>query len=73
VTGMGTATPRKVLSALFVAACALCVGLALVPLAFVLFFVVSQGVQSLSLDFFTHNPRPVGEPDRKSTRLNSSH
>lgn len=59
---MGTATPRKVLSALFVAACALCVGLALVPLAFVLFFVVSQGVQSLSLDFFTHNPRPVGEP-----------
>jgi phosphate transport system permease protein len=51
-----------VLSALFVFACALCVGLALVPLAFVLFFVVSQGVQSLSVDFFTHNPRPVGEP-----------
>jgi phosphate transport system permease protein len=51
-----------VLSALFVFACALCVGLALVPLAFVLFFVVSQGVQSLNVDFFTHNPRPVGEP-----------
>ena len=28
----------------------------------VVFFVVSQGVQSLSLDFFTHMPRPVGEP-----------
>jgi phosphate transport system permease protein len=62
VTGARTATPRRVLSALFVVACALCVGLALVPLAFVLFFVVSQGVQSLNLDFFTHNPRPVGEP-----------
>jgi len=57
-----TATPRKLLSALFVFACALCVGLALVPLAFVLFFVVSQGVQALNVDFFTHNPRPVGEP-----------
>jgi phosphate transport system permease protein len=56
-----TALQRKVLSALFVAACALCVGLALLPLAFVLFFVVSQGIQSLNLDFFLHNPRPVGE------------
>jgi len=62
VTGARTAALRKALSALFVVACALCVGLALVPLAFVLFFVVSQGVQSLNLDFFTHNPRPVGEP-----------
>jgi phosphate transport system permease protein len=62
VIGARTAMPRKVLSALFVFACALSVALALVPLAFVLFFVVSQGVQSLNLDFFTHNPRPVGEP-----------
>ena len=57
-----TARGRKLLSALFVGACALCVVLALVPLAFVLFFVISRGVQSLNLDFFTHNPRPVGEP-----------
>ena len=35
---------------------------ALVPLAFVLFFVVSQGITSVNLDFFTHMPRPVGEP-----------
>jgi len=62
VTGARTAMPRKVLSACFVGACALCVGLALVPLAFVLFFVVSQGIQSLNVDFFTHGPRPVGEP-----------
>ena len=28
---------------------------ALVPLAFVLFFVVSQGIQALNLDFFTQH------------------
>ena len=61
-SAVGTATGRRVLSALFVGACGLCVVLALIPLAFVLFFVVSQGIQSLTLDFFTHNPRPVGEP-----------
>jgi phosphate transport system permease protein len=49
------------LSAVFVSGCALAVLLALVPLALVLFFVVSQGVQALSVSFFTQMPRPVGE------------
>lgn len=53
---------RKLLSALFVAACGLAVLVALVPLAFILFFVVSQGIQAINLDFFTHTPLPVGEP-----------
>jgi len=35
--------------------------LALLPLGLVLFFVVSQGIQALNLDFFTHMPQPVGE------------
>ncbi len=52
---------RKVVSSLFVAFCAASVLLALVPLAFVLFFVVSQGIQSLNVAFFTHMPAPVGE------------
>jgi phosphate transport system permease protein len=52
---------RKVISSIFVAFCAASVLLALVPLAFVLFFVVSQGIQSLNLAFFTHLPAPVGE------------
>jgi phosphate transport system permease protein len=52
---------RKIVSALFVGACALSVVLALVPLVFVLFFVVSQGIQSLNYEFFVNNPRPVGE------------
>ena len=53
---------RKITSSIFVAFCALSVLLALVPLAFVLFFVVSQGIQSLNVAFFTHMPAPVGEP-----------
>jgi phosphate transport system permease protein len=52
---------RKVVSALFVGFCGLSVLLALLPLAFVLFYVVTQGVQSLNLAFFTHTPAPVGE------------
>jgi phosphate transport system permease protein len=50
------------LSSLFVGFCAASVLVALVPLAFILFFVVSQGIQALNLAFFTHMPMPVGEP-----------
>jgi len=53
---------RKFISSMFVAFCAGSVLLALIPLAFVLFFVVSQGIQSLDVAFFTHMPTPVGEP-----------
>jgi phosphate transport system permease protein len=52
---------RHLVSKLFVGACALAVLIALVPLAFVLFFVISQGVQALSFSFFSHMPVPVGE------------
>jgi phosphate transport system permease protein len=52
---------RRVVSALMTGLAVASVLVALVPLAFVLFFVVSQGVQALSLDFFTQTPRPVGE------------
>ena len=58
----GSTVLRRVVSALFVAGCALSVLLALVPLAFVLFFVISQGIPALNLAFFTHMPAPVGEP-----------
>jgi len=52
---------RKLISSLFVAFCALSVIVALIPLALVLFFVVSQGLQSVNLAFFTNMPKPVGE------------
>jgi|KBSMisStandDraft_5_1062788.scaffolds.fasta_scaffold06048_9 phosphate transport system permease protein len=52
---------RKLLSSLFVGFCALSVLVALVPLAFILFYVINEGISSLNLDFFTKMPKPVGE------------
>ena len=59
LTGLGR---RKLASSLFVAFCAFSVILALIPLALIFFFVISQGILALNLDFFTHMPKPVGEP-----------
>ncbi|HEY2906741.1 MAG TPA: phosphate ABC transporter permease PstA [Vicinamibacterales bacterium] len=52
---------RKLLSSMFVSFCGMSVLLALVPLGFVLFFVVSQGLSSINFGFFTQMPKPVGE------------
>jgi len=52
---------RRALSSLFVAFCAGAVVLALIPLGMILFFVLSQGVRALNVNFFTHMPAPVGE------------
>lgn len=52
---------RRGLSHLIVGLCAAAVLLALIPLAFVLFYVVSRGMAALNLDFFTNVPAPVGE------------
>jgi phosphate transport system permease protein len=53
---------RRGLSHAIIVLCGLAVALALVPLALILFYVVTQGVTSLSGSFFTQMPRPVGEP-----------
>ena len=55
-------TRRRIVSHIAVALCAVSVLIALVPLAFILFFVVTRGVQALNWDFFTQLPKPVGEP-----------
>lgn len=52
---------RRGLSHLIVGLCAAAVLLALIPLALVLFYVVSRGVTALNLEFFTNVPAPVGE------------
>ena len=52
---------RKFLSHAIVVLCALSVLIALVTLALILFYVVTQGVTSLNWSFFTQMPRPVGE------------
>ena len=59
---MSRTSRRKLLSALFVGFCAMSVLIALVPLAFILFSVITEGVQAITLDFFTQMPKPVGEP-----------
>jgi phosphate transport system permease protein len=58
---MNATTWRKLKSSLFVGFCAGSVLVALVPLAFILFFVLKEGIQALNLDFFIRMPKPVGE------------
>jgi phosphate transport system permease protein len=53
---------RRLISSAFVGFCAASVVLALIPLAMILFFVVTQGIRALNLDFFLRMPTPVGEP-----------
>jgi phosphate transport system permease protein len=52
---------RRITSHVMSVLCVLAVLISLVPLGFILFFVISQGVSSLSWDFFTQVPKPVGE------------
>jgi phosphate transport system permease protein len=52
---------RRFVSQGITALCAAAVLLALVPLALILFYVVTQGFTSLNWAFFTHTPAPVGE------------
>jgi len=52
---------RRALSTLMMALCGLSVGVALVPLAFILFFVVTRGITALDWSFFTQTPKPHGE------------
>ncbi len=53
---------RKMTDLVVRAACLVAVGLALIPLLSVLYFVVARGIGGLSLSFFTNLPKPVGEP-----------
>jgi phosphate transport system permease protein len=52
---------RRLLSHAIVALCGMAVLVALLPLALVLFYVVSRGLTSLNWNFFTKMPVPVGE------------
>jgi phosphate transport system permease protein len=58
---MSNPTVRKAISLVMTALCGAAVLFALVPLGFILFFAVSQGLQALNVEFFTHMPVPVGE------------
>lgn len=58
---VGSHRARQIVNYTMTGLCALAVVLALVPLASVLWLVVSKGAHSLSLAFFTKLPLPVGE------------
>jgi phosphate transport system permease protein len=53
---------RKLLSRVMETLCLVAVLLALLPLVFILFYVIKEGAGALNLDFFTRIPKPVGEP-----------
>ena len=53
---------RKLKSNIVVFLCGAAVVTALVPLAMILFYVISHGVTALNWAFFTQMPKPVGEP-----------
>jgi phosphate transport system permease protein len=59
---MNLTARRKFLSGLVVFLCGTAVAVALVPLFFVFAYVLQKGFSSLSWDFFTKMPKPVGEP-----------
>ena len=52
---------RRLVSLLMMTLCGLSVAVALVPLAFILFFVVTRGITALDWNFFTQTPKPHGE------------
>ncbi len=54
-------TRRKLLSRGVEVACAAAVVVALIPLALVLWYVLSRGLPALNWAFFTGTPKPVGE------------
>lgn len=58
---MNRSSRRKAFSGFVVFLCGAAVVLALVPLFFVFVYVIRQGFSSLSWDFFTKLPKPVGE------------
>src|SRR5262249_50141113 len=53
---------RRIRSTVVVWLCGLAVLVALLPLVLILFFVITRGILSLNVAFFTHMPAPVGEP-----------
>jgi phosphate transport system permease protein len=59
---MSRDTRRRLFSHVMTGLCVVAVLVALVPVAMILTYVVTKGIGSINLDFFTHMPKPVGEP-----------
>ena len=59
---MRTARSRHVISGAMIGLTYLSAALATLPLVLILTHLIAKGASSLSLAFFTHMPKPVGEP-----------
>lgn len=55
-------TRRKVVNIIMLVLCGLFLAIAIVPLIWIIGYVISQGSSALNLDFFTNLPTPVGVP-----------
>lgn len=53
---------RRISSGVMIALTFLAAAAAVVPLLVILAYLIKEGAGALSLDFFTHMPRPAGEP-----------
>jgi phosphate transport system permease protein len=53
---------RRAASGIMIALTLLAAAVAVVPLVVILGYLIKEGAGALSLDFFTHMPRPAGEP-----------
>jgi phosphate transport system permease protein len=54
-------TKRRIVDRVMIALTYVAALLAVIPLLLILFYLISQGASSLSMEFFTRVPRPVGE------------
>jgi phosphate transport system permease protein len=52
---------RKIWNILVIGACYLAAGLVVLPLVFIMAHLLGKGLSGLTLTFFTHMPKPVGE------------
>jgi phosphate transport system permease protein len=53
---------RRIANRVAIGACALATAIVVLPLALLVFRLLSAGLHGLSLGFFVHMPKPVGEP-----------
>ena len=58
---MRTARSRHLVSGVMIGLTYIAAGLATLPLLLILLHLINKGASSLSIEFFTHMPRPVGE------------
>jgi phosphate transport system permease protein len=58
----GVSRTRRVTDAVVLGGCRVAAWLTLVPLGLVLWHLVDKGRHALTVGFFVHNPKPVGEP-----------